>query len=68
MSDRVRVEVKRRKIHRRHGRFAWYWHYYGEADDGARFDNSSIVTLRQVLRRKYGRTVRIVETWKAAAR
>jgi len=40
--------------------------HYCTGPDGTRFDNRSIVTLRDVLRRKYGRGVRITETWKTA--
>jgi hypothetical protein len=39
-------------------------YYEAEASDGRRFTNDSIVTLRQVLRRHYGRDVEIIETWK----
>lgn len=42
-------------------------YYEAQASDGARFTNTSIVTLRDVLRRKYGRDVVIVETWKVAS-
>lgn len=63
----ITVEVTRAKIHRRGGRFAWYWTYEAEADDGRRFTNDSIVTLRDVLKRKCGRDVRIIETWKVSA-
>jgi hypothetical protein len=31
-----------------------------------KFDNSSIVTLREVLRKRYGRNTIIVEAWKVA--
>lgn len=40
------------------------WLYTCQGPDGSRFDNRSIVTLRDVLRRKYGRDVVIIEPWK----
>jgi hypothetical protein len=39
------------------------WHYYTAGPDGTRFDNSSLVTLRQVLRRRYGRQLVIRTAW-----
>lgn len=41
----------------------WVWLYECTGPDGRRFDNRSIVTLREVLRRAYGK-VKIVEPWK----
>jgi hypothetical protein len=40
-------------------------YYKGLAGDGTRFDNTCLTTLRSVLRRKYGKDVEIVETWKS---
>lgn len=40
------------------------WTYSCTGPDGRRFTNDSLVTLRQLLRRKYGRGVRIIEPWK----
>lgn len=62
MSDMVSVR-RERVASSGHG-FAWYWHYYAQGSDGGRFDNRSIVTLRAVLRRRYGRDVTLIETWK----
>lgn len=42
---------------------AWKWVYNCVGPDGRRFDNDSIVTLRDVLRRAYP-GVEIVEPWK----
>lgn len=44
------------------------WLYVAVGPDGARFDNRSIVTLREVLRRKYGKALRITEPWGGAHR
>jgi hypothetical protein len=60
----MHVNVTRRKIASRGHGYAWYWHHYATGPDGARFDNRSIVTLRQVLRRRYGASVKITESWK----
>lgn len=43
------------------------WLYECTGPDGRRFNNRSIVTLRDVLKRRYGRDVRIVEPWKQEA-
>ena len=40
------------------------WLYEAVAEDGTRFDNRSLVELRRVIKKRYGRDVRIVETWK----
>ena len=45
---------------------AWRWVYACVGPDGRRFDNDSIVTLREVLRRHYGRDVSIIEPWKVS--
>lgn len=42
---------------------AWKWVYNCVGPDGRRFDNDSVVTLRDVLRRAYP-GVEIVEPWK----
>lgn len=42
------------------------WFYECTGPDGRQFNNRSIVTLRDVLKRRYGRDVRIVEPWKQA--
>lgn len=42
-------------------------YYECRGPDGEKFTNTSIGTLRDVLRRRYGRDVVIVETWKAAS-
>lgn len=42
------------------------WLYEATGPDGTRFDNTSIVTLRDVLRRKYGAALRITEPWGGA--
>lgn len=44
-------------------RFAWKWSYSAVGPDGAQFDNDSVVTLRAVLRRRYGRAIVIKEEW-----
>jgi hypothetical protein len=41
------------------------WLYETTGPDGVKFDNRSIVTLREVLRRRYGQDVAITEPWKA---
>jgi hypothetical protein len=41
-------------------------HYYAVAEDGRQFDNRSLVTLKQVVRRRYAE-VQIVEDWKSNA-
>ncbi len=54
---------------------AWKWTYecqgpaYRTAfcEQSGRFTNDSIVELRRVLKRRYGRDVVIVEPWKAGA-
>jgi len=46
--------------------FAWKWTYETTGPDGTRFTNDSIVTLRQVLKRRYP-GITIVEPWKSAA-
>lgn len=66
------VEVRREKIYPLPPRpgFAWYWVYVvdpAKSPDGRRFDNGSIVELRRVLKRAYGRDIEIVEPWKLAA-
>ena len=62
------VRVRRERIASRGHGFAWYWHYYVDAGpDGTRFDNRSIVELRRILRRQYGRDVQIIETWKTTS-
>jgi hypothetical protein len=58
------VRVTRQRIASRGHGFAWYWHYYVTGPDGTRFDNRSIVTLRERLRHRYGRDVQIIESWK----
>lgn len=65
MAGHVTVTVTRSKLYppvARRGP-AWVWFYEAQGEDGRRFDNRSIVTLRRVLRKRYGRDVRIVETW-----
>ena len=62
----TQIIVKRQKVYHRFGRFAWNWVYACEGPDGTQFDNSSIVTLRSVLRRRYGQSVMVVEPWKPA--
>lgn len=42
------------------------WLYETTGPDGTKFTNGSIVTLRELLRRRYP-GVTIVETWKAAS-
>lgn len=44
------------------------WLYQTTGPDGTRFDNRSIVELRSVLRRKYGKTIKITEPWKGETR
>lgn len=39
--------------------------YQTTGPDGSKWDNKSIVTLRDLLRRRYGRDLKITETWKA---
>ncbi len=39
--------------------------YQTTGPDESRWDNKSIVTLRDLLRRRYGRDLKITETWKA---
>lgn len=46
---------------------AWHWVYDCVGPDGTRFDNRSIVELRRVLKRHYGRDVVVVEPSKAGA-
>lgn len=41
--------------------------YECDGPDGQHFTNTSIVTLRDVLRNAYGRSVVIVEPWKATS-
>ena len=41
------------------------WSYDATGPDGTKFDNSSIVTLRAVLRHHYGRDIKIIETWRS---
>lgn len=53
----TRVEVKRQAVQ---GRFRWQWSYTVVGDDGKRFQNTSLVELRSVLKRAYGRDVEIV--------
>lgn len=43
---------------------AWRWYYECVGPDGTRFNNMSIRSLRDVLKRHYGRDVEIVELWK----
>lgn len=40
------------------------WTYEAFGPDGTKFTNNSIAELRSVLKRKYGRTLTIVEPWK----
>lgn len=58
------ILVRRERIASGGHGFAWYWHYYAIGPDGTRFDNGSIVTLRDVLRRRYGRDIQVSETWR----
>lgn len=60
------INVTRKRIYRQVPvRVQWSWHYYAsETPDGTQWDNDSIVTLRTLLRRHYGKTVVINETWK----
>lgn len=44
----------------------FHWVYKTVGPDGRRFDNDSIVTLRSVLKRRYGRSLVIIEPWKAS--
>lgn len=55
------ITVTRTKVYPRPARRgrAWYWSYDCVGPDGRRFDNTSIVTLRQVLRRYYGKGVTV---------
>lgn len=42
-------------------RVPFSWLYYATGPDGRRFDSRSIVEMRSVLKRRYGRDVVIVE-------
>lgn len=62
------ITITRQQIYKspnRNARFAWKWIYDAIGPDGRRFDNDSIVALRGVLRRAYGRDTKLVESWKA---
>jgi hypothetical protein len=60
-----RVTVRRSQlVNTAPGRREPGWLYETTGPDGTRFDNRSIATLRDVLRRKYGRGLVIVEPWK----
>jgi hypothetical protein len=79
MSTTTTIIIKRSKLMR--ARLvtgpgpAWKWTYecqgptymtaFGE--QSGRFTNDSIVELRRILKRRYGRDVVIVEPWKAGA-
>lgn len=64
----TKITVSRSKVYpqpARQGR-AWHWVYECFGPDGRRFDNTSIRSLRDVLKRRYGRDIEIVEPWKNA--
>lgn len=44
--------------------YAWKWTFETTGPDGRLFTNDSIVELRRVLKKRYGRDVVIVEPWK----
>lgn len=61
----VEVTITRQRLFNGHGaRVPFSWLYDGRGSDGSRYDNRSIVELRSVLKRKYGRDgVRIIEAF-----
>lgn len=72
-----RVRTRQSHIHSPGRGAAWYYHYEATGPDTyttndgrvlpRKFDNSSIVTLRSVLKKVYGRDTIIVESWKVGA-
>lgn len=52
---RTEIVVQRRRIYAPRGcpGFAWHYQYLCVGPDGTRFENSSLHTLRKVLRRRY---------------
>ncbi len=61
-AEATEIRVTRQTIHHRGHLRPIRDHYYCTGPDGRRFDNGSLVTLRQVLRRRYGK-VEIVKAW-----
>lgn len=60
------VTVQRINLFVGHGRLRPFkWTYKTVGPDGRLFTNDSIVELRRVLKKAYGREVVIVEPWKA---
>ena len=76
---RMKVIIERAKMFKppnRNWKYAWKWTYRCDVDGGAcyvegvnvggeTFTNDSIVELRAVLRRKYGKTIEIDESFGA---
>jgi hypothetical protein len=61
----VEITVRRQNHFRGNGRLRPFgWWYECDGPDGTHFTNTSIVELRSVLRRRYGRAVVIKEEWK----
>jgi hypothetical protein len=76
MSTVATITITRTKLYpsRPRAGYAWNWLYEATGPDTIKvgdrtlprkFDNRSLVELRRVLRRVYGRDLRIVEPWKA---
>jgi len=59
------VTIRRTNVFAGYGRRSpFYWLYEATGPDGRKFDNRSLVALRQVLRQRYGRELQIVEDWR----
>lgn len=41
------------------------WHYEATGPDGREFTNTRIATLRDILKRRYGRDVGITKAWES---
>jgi hypothetical protein len=58
------IEVTRETRFHGHGRLRPFGYTYRcIGPNGTRFDNSNIITLRRILRQRYGKDVEIAETW-----
>lgn len=61
----LQIRVTRQRVRR--GNYAPWHNYVSGADtpDGKRFDNSSLVTLKQVLSRHYGQRIELIKDWES---